>query len=217
MGPIQGLDAGRFSSWLYSMSESIIENKEACVPCGECTACCRSSLFVHIRPEEINTLASIPKELQFPAPGLPKGYLLLGYDSSGNCPMLMQNKCSIYENRPITCRAFDCRIFSATGIMDAADDKDLIGKKVQRWRFSYETKTDIDMHSAVQSAAKFLCEHQELFPAGFVPPNKLKLAVLAIIVYPVFLGFSASQRIPQIINLIKTHKGWKVLFSQPYK
>ena len=50
------------------------------VACGYCTACCTSSQFVHIGPEEASTLAHIPSELLFAAPRLPKGHLVLGYD-----------------------------------------------------------------------------------------------------------------------------------------
>ena len=53
---------------------------------------------------------------------MPKGNMLLGYDENGHCPMLIDDKCSIYEHRPITCRSYDCRIFPAAGIVAGDDD-----------------------------------------------------------------------------------------------
>ena len=73
-------------------------------------------MFIHIQPEETQTLQRIPRALLFPAPGLPKGHVLMGYCDKGQCPMLVDNQCSIYEHRPQTCRDYDCRVFAATGI-----------------------------------------------------------------------------------------------------
>lgn len=66
-------------------------------------ACCSSSYFVRIWPKEKQALARINKNLLAPAPGEPKGQVLMGYDKKGRCPMLKDNKCSIFEHRPRTC------------------------------------------------------------------------------------------------------------------
>ena len=102
------------------------------VPCGECDACCRSGMFVHVEPDEVDALRRIPKALQFPAPGLPKGHVVLPYDGHGRCPMLTDAGCSIYAHRPRTCRRFDCRVFAAAGL---EPDAPLIAAAVRRWRF----------------------------------------------------------------------------------
>ncbi|HJV08323.1 MAG TPA: YkgJ family cysteine cluster protein, partial [Acidimicrobiales bacterium] len=94
------LPAGRFSTWLAQLAGGDVD-----VPCGACTACCTSSQFVHIGPDESETLARIPPALLFPAPGLPKGHVVMGYDERGHCPMFVDGGCSIYEARPRTCRA----------------------------------------------------------------------------------------------------------------
>src|ERR1700675_3707326 len=94
------LPAAGFSSWLRRTRNAQMEKGSASVPCGECVACFTSFYFIHIGPEESQTLNRIPKELLFPAPGLPKGHVLLGYDEKGRCPMLVDGKCSIYEHRP---------------------------------------------------------------------------------------------------------------------
>jgi Fe-S-cluster containining protein len=100
------------------------------VPCGACTACCTSSQFVHIDPDEADTLLHVPAALRFPAPGLPKGHVVMGYDERGHCPMLIEGECSIYEHRPRACRAYDCRVFAVTGVEPDQPD---IASRVHEW------------------------------------------------------------------------------------
>lgn len=180
------LPAGTFSSWLDALRQAQSDDNGMAVPCGECTACCTSSYFIHIKPEETEALARIPRELLFPAPGLPKGHVLLGYDENGKCPMLIENKCSIYECRPLACRAFDCRVFPATGISPDEKNKKLIAERAQRWTFSFPDKDDHLQYAAVQAAAGFLRDHANLLPDGFVPGNATQAAILAIKVHHVF-------------------------------
>ena len=188
----QDLPAGSFSSWLRRTRSALIKENGVDVPCGECNVCCRSSYFIHIKPEETQTLSRINRKLLFPAPGLSKGNVLLGYFEGGCCPMLMDDRCSIYGHRPLTCRSYDCRIFTAAGIAAGEDDKALITQRVQRWKFSYPTERDRDQHRAVQAAAVFLREHTECFPEGAVPRNPAQLAILAIKVYDVFLKYGSA-------------------------
>lgn len=190
----QDLPAGRFSFWLRGIREAQVAGTGADVPCGECNACCRSSYFIHVGPEETETLDRIPGELLFPAPGLPEGHVLLGFDENGHCPMLVDDRCSIYDDRPQTCRNFDCRIFPATGLAAGDDAKALIDQQVQRWDFSFPARQDRNEHSAVQAAAAFLREREELFPDGVVPSNSTQLAVLAIKVFDVFLEHDKRLR-----------------------
>lgn len=189
----QNLPAGRFSSWLRLIRSAHLKETGIDVPCGECNACCRSSYFIHIKPEETETLARITKKLLFPVPGLAKGNVLLGYDENGRCPMLIDSKCSIYENRPITCHNYDCRIFPAAGIAAGDNDKALITQRIQCWKFSYPTSRDLNQHSAIQAAAKFLQKCAECFPAGAVSGNSTQLAILAIKVYDVFLKYISES------------------------
>lgn len=190
----QDLPAGDFSSWLRHIRDALLTDGETKVDCGECVACCSSSQFIHIRPEETRTLGRIRKDLLVAAPGLPKGHMLLGYDKNGLCPLLTKGKCSIYEHRPLTCRIYDCRVFTAAGIAAGGGDKTRITKRVRRWKFSYPAKLDCDEHSAIQTAAKFIQEHAACFPGGRIPNSPSQLAILAIKVFDVFLkkeGFSA--------------------------
>jgi Fe-S-cluster containining protein len=150
------LPAGDFGSWLDAMGAALRGEADAAVPCGGCTACCTSSQFVPIGPDETDTLAHIPPALLFPAPRRPKGHFVLGYDERGHCPMLIDERCSIYEHRPRTCRIYDCRIFSATGLeVDAeASTKVEIAARVRRWRFSFPNDDDQRRHAAVRAAVR---------------------------------------------------------------
>jgi hypothetical protein len=148
------LPAGDFASWLRGMQAALRGEAAADVPCDGCTACCTSSQFVHIGPDETDTLAHIPSELLFPAPQRPAGHLLLGYDEDGHCPMLIDGRCSIYEHRPRTCRTYDCRIFAAVGLAVDAEDfrKEPVALRARRWRFSFPTDDDRRRHDAVRAA-----------------------------------------------------------------
>lgn len=181
------MDNKGFSHWLAQMRLSIRAGKSMNVPCGRCTACCRSSYFIHIGRSETKTISHIPKELLFPAPGRPKGSYVLGYDRQGRCPMLIKDKCSIYNHRPLTCRIYDCRIFAATCIPAGGKDKNLVTQRTRRWKFSYPAKLDLVEHSAVKAAASFLQENSGSLPSALRAGSNTTLAVLAIKIFNVFL------------------------------
>ena len=179
------LPAGEFSRWLGRMRAVLAGQGDADVPCDDCCACCTTSHFVHVAPAETRALARIPRELLFPAPGQPEGTMLMGYDQHGRCPMLEKDgRCSIYEDRPLTCRTYDCRIFAAARI---AADRDPLTRQARRWKFSYPAPADQDEHAAVRAAARFVRERAECFPAGAAPREAVPVALLAIKVYGVFL------------------------------
>jgi uncharacterized protein len=189
------LPAGHFSSWLLEAEAAIRGEGEADVPCAGCTGCCRSSQFIHIDPDESETLARIPPELLSPAPRSPAGQLVLGYDEHGRCPMLVDEQCSIYEHRPRTCRAYDCRIFAATGV-EVDDDKFLIARRVRRWQFALRTEEDQTRRQAVQAATAFIERHPELLPACGVTASPTEVAATAIAIHRAFVrsGTEGAQR-----------------------
>ena len=173
------IPAGRFSTWLGEIG--------AGVPCGTCTACCTSSQFVHLAPDERETLARIPEALLYPAPGLPKGNVVLGYDERGHCPMFRGGACAIYEHRPRTCRTYDCRVFPAAGL--EPDGRPAIVERVRRWRFDESRSDDRVMRAAVHAAAAFLQANAGALP---VPGNPTQLAYLAVRLRGLFLDRDAS-------------------------
>ncbi len=127
-----GGDLIDFDSWREQFRQALERGGTTDVPCGGCTACCRSYQFVHIEPDEVATLRRIDPALLVPAPGRPPGHLVMGYDADGRCPMLGDGGCRIYEDRPRTCRTYDCRVFAATGI---EPDQPLVAERVAAWRF----------------------------------------------------------------------------------
>lgn len=193
------LAAGDFSTWLAGMQTALSETSGSDVPCGGCTACCTSSQFVHIGPDETDTLAHIPRQLLFPAPHLPSGHQLLGYDERGHCPMLVDNRCSIYDHRPRTCRTYDCRVFPASGV-DVDDDKPAIARQTERWRFGLATPADRERQTAVRSAARFLVEHPEVVPGEGALVNATERAVLAIEIHSVFLAPDPANGTTAIVD-----------------
>jgi Fe-S-cluster containining protein len=167
------LPAGDFSTWFDEFRAALQGDNDADVPCDGCTACCASSQFVHIAPEETDTLAHIPSELLFAAPGMPAGHVVMGYDEHGRCPMLADHGCSIYDHRPRTCRTYDCRVFAATGV-EIDDDKVLLAQRIRRWRFDHPTVADRLLHDAVRSAAR------AILTDGAEAPRPAEIAVRAV-------------------------------------
>ncbi len=180
--------AGDFASWVTGMEDAISGRSVSDVPCDGCTACCTASQFIHIGPEETDALAHIPAQLLFPAPRLPTGHVLLGYDEQGHCPMLVNNRCSIYEHRPRTCRTYDCRVFAATGVSVEDKEKVLIDQRVRQWQFSFAAPNDHLGFASVQAAATFLRERAGELPEDTAPLTSTQLAVLAFRIHTVFLG-----------------------------
>jgi len=189
MGEAADLEVGDFSVWMSEIQGAIRGARGSDVPCGGCTACCTSYQFIHIGPDETDTLAHLPAELLFPAPGLPRGHVVMGYDERGHCPMLVDDKCSIYAHRPVTCRTYDCRIFPAAEVDVGVDDPDKIGiaRQARRWRFGFPTGASRDQRDAVRGAARFLAAHPGLLPDGIAPTSATQRAVLAIEIHDLFL------------------------------
>jgi Fe-S-cluster containining protein len=145
------VDAGDFTTWLADFRAARSEEGGMDVPCGTCTACCESAQFVHVGPDEADTLARIPPVLLVPAPGRPPGHWVMGYDEHGRCPMLVDGGCSIYEHRPRTCRAYDCRVFAAAGI---EPDQPLVAERVRQWEWQDDPAAEAaraDIRSAAQA------------------------------------------------------------------
>jgi hypothetical protein len=183
------LPAGGFSAWLRSAQDALAEVVSADVPCGTCNACCRTSHFIHVRPEERRARARLPRELLFPAPGLPPGTLVLGYDQAGRCPVLVDGRCTVYQDRPLTCRTYDCRVYAATGV---APDRDAIAEQVRRWRFSYPSRDDRERQAAVRAAVRFIRGRPECLPSEAARIQPVRVAVLAIAVHDAFLEGDAA-------------------------
>jgi Fe-S-cluster containining protein len=178
-----------FSSWLRSAQAALAEEESADVPCGSCNACCRTFHFIHVRPEEKRARARLPRDFLTPAPGLPPGNLVLGHDQNGCCPMLVSGRCTIYADRPLACRTYDCRVYAATGV---APDRDAIAEQVRRWTFGYLSQEDRERQAAVLAAVRFVRAHPECLPSDAARIQPLRLAVLAVAVHEAFLAREAD-------------------------
>ncbi len=146
---------------------------------------------MQVEPDETAALARLPEELLFQAPGRPAGHKVVGHDQNGCCPMLVNDRCSIYEDRPRSCRSYDCRVFAAAGIAAGGADKHLVTEQVQRWVFEYPDPQDTARHEAVQAAAKFLMEHPECTDVD--TGQGTQLALLAIKVHELFISASDAD------------------------
>jgi uncharacterized protein len=155
------LDAGDFGSWLSTFQAPLREGDSARVPCAGCTACCRSGKLIPVEPDEADALTHIPADALVPMPGEP-ARRVLKHDEAGRCSQLTADGCSVYAHRPRACRAYDCRIFPAAGLLP---DAPLIAEQVQRWRFSYASQISRERHAAVRMAAVVLG-----FPGGLSAP-----------------------------------------------
>jgi Fe-S-cluster containining protein len=148
--------AGEFTEWLGELAAALRGDGDTDVACGSCVACCSSGQFIHIGPDESDALAHIPAELLFPAPRLPKGNVLMGYDEQGRCPMLGDSGCTIYEHRPRVCRTYDCRVFPAAGVFPEEPEKTAIAERARQWRFSYADAESEAWHDRLRVLAATL-------------------------------------------------------------
>jgi Fe-S-cluster containining protein len=104
-------------------SDEPIEN----VPCGTCTKCCEI-LAPYLTPDELSS-GLYPLSLTQPDPAQLIDNPNVGpivtifKKKSGGCGMFIDNKCSIYDYRPIACRQFDCRKGHHPKLNDFAKEK----------------------------------------------------------------------------------------------
>lgn len=175
-----GDSAGDFSTWLTGALASTRQGQASDVPCGTCTACCTSAMFVLIEPEEHAARAVIPQELLVPAPGMPEGYSLMGYDAQGRCPMLGSQGCTIYDARPRTCRVYDCRLLAATDQPVSGARQEALAARVATWRFETATEADEVQMAALRAAGRYLQD------SDAAPDFDRGRAVLALAVHDLF-------------------------------
>lgn len=190
----------KFTLWLNDFIKALKGLNNGEVPCGDCVGCCTSSYFIHLKPTDIKSFKHIPEELMFPAPGLPEGNYILGYNEKGHCPMFDKGKCSIYEFRPETCRQYDCRVFPATGIFPE-DKNSQIYRKAKKWKFDTSSSEDQKLFQAAQKASKYLTTYGKLFPDKFLPANAPQLAVFAIRIHSEFINMDMDEFDKKAIEL----------------
>lgn len=176
--------APAFGDWVKTTLATLHDDVPADVPCGACNACCRTFHQIHIRPGERRARKRLPREYLSVARGLPPGYLLLGYTEAGACPVLVAGRCTVYEDRPLVCRTYDCRLYAATGVKP---DRSEIAAQVRSWRFEYPAPEDRERQEAVLAAVRFIQETPACLPGDAARAQPIRLATLAVVAHELFL------------------------------
>jgi Fe-S-cluster containining protein len=78
------------------------------VPCNGCTACCRNHQAVTWQEGDDPTLFTATGKVG------QEWMAMLPQKGNGDCAYLGEAGCTVYDRRPIVCRAFDCRRQAAT-------------------------------------------------------------------------------------------------------
>jgi len=182
--PAVVVDAGPFGAWLAGARAALRGTGGTTVPCGDCVGCCVSSYHIPLREQDAAAIERIPPQHLVQSR---TGQLHIQYRADGLCPMLEAGRCTIYAQRPQTCRDYDCRFFAAAGIEAGGPERSVINTRVRQWRFSYPTPADRRAHDAVRAAAAFLQREAPRFPAGYAPTRPTGIAVLAVKSHEVFL------------------------------
>ncbi|MET0293145.1 MAG: YkgJ family cysteine cluster protein [Steroidobacteraceae bacterium] len=190
------IDAGPFGEWFTSARRVLQGRGESDVPCGTCTGCCTSSYYIRIRAADRAAVTGIASSYFVRGRGMPPDEVLMGWRHDGTCPALESTGCSVYAQRPMTCRDYDCRIFAAAGIEAGDERKTVINERVRAWRFRFESDEERHTFDAIRRAARFIQERVESFPGGGrgVPTAPTGIAVLAIKASSVFLDPKLAER-----------------------
>jgi Fe-S-cluster containining protein len=189
------VDAGPFGAWLAQALRVLRGEAEADVPCGSCTGCCTSAYYIRIRPRDRVAVAGISRAYFVRAEGMSPDETLMGWRHDGTCPALESGCCTIYEQRPTTCRDYDCRVFVPAGLEAGDERKAVINARVNAWRFTFEDEAARRAFDAIGQAAAFIQEKRSAFPneGRGVPTAPTGIAVLALKSHPVFLDANADR------------------------
>lgn len=176
--------AGQFGPWLQQMQQVLRGERQADVPCDGCVGCCVSGYPVPLRPHDQVALERVPaNHLSLPLDGrlarmLPR--------EDGTCPMFADGGCSIYADRPQTCRDYDCRIYAAAGL-EPDGERPVIRQRVREWRFGFDDEADQARVRAVRRAAAFIRGHAASFPPRLRAHSAAAASVLAVKVHGLFM------------------------------
>jgi hypothetical protein len=182
--------AGHFGTWLREMSAVLRGEQHAEVPCEGCVGCCVSSYAIPLRPADSVALETVPaRYLRIPMGG---DLARMEYREDGTCPMLEGGRCTIYAQRPETCRDYDCRIYTATGLLPDGG-RPVIRERVLEWRFDFPSREELAQHEALCRAARFILEHAALFPSAMRADSAAAAAVLALKTWPLFAGGAGTS------------------------
>jgi len=178
--------AGAFGEWLAAMRRVLRGEQDADVPCGGCVGCCVSSYPIPLRTEDELARAQVPEQWLL-GPARAGERWLMGFREDGSCPFLSERCCSIYAGRPQTCRDYDCRIYTAAGLLPDGE-RPVIAERVGAWEFGFSSEQEKADADAVGRAAQFIRANHTLFPPAMRAGSATAAAVLAVKTYPLFLA-----------------------------
>lgn len=92
------LNAAGFEAYLEQRWASFVHG-EGNVRCGDCRGCCRADYTIGLSPAEAEKLPHTVID----------GHAVILPLANGYCPFLIDEACSVYADRPASCRQFDCR------------------------------------------------------------------------------------------------------------
>jgi hypothetical protein len=92
--------------------------------------------------------------------------------------MLIAGQCSIYAELPKACRAYDCRVFAATGVIPDEPGKEAIAARVDAWQFSVSGPADQACLDALRAAGDLVSGQT---PTAGLSATARALAALALV------------------------------------
>ena len=126
------LNEARFKAYLNDRWRAFIEGAGN-VPCGSCRGCCRAGYAIGLSKVEA---AELPHHVI-------DGHAVILPMPDGACPFLVDEACSIYAKRPVSCRQFDCRDFAMAAVKIKQQENlrglgvDEINASIERFRAEY--------------------------------------------------------------------------------
>jgi hypothetical protein len=110
-------------AWYRRWHRAQKHHETVAVPCGDCHLCCRSYTKIYVQPSD-----------HIPAEDTEKkdGVTVLRRHEDGSCVYLVAGKCSIYHNRPASCRVYDCRELLVTSFV-GANEHDIGTNAIERF------------------------------------------------------------------------------------
>jgi uncharacterized protein len=185
---VSRVPAGEFGAWLAGARATLRGAVGSEVPCGDCVGCCVSSYHIALRAQDRVVLRRVPAQyLHQQAEASGDTVAWMGFRADGRCPMLGAAGCSVYADRPQTCRDYDCRVFAAAGMLAGDARRAAINERVQAWEFGFADEAARAARQALEAAATFIRGQAAVFPAGWAPTGPTGIAVLALKVYTVFM------------------------------
>ena len=116
-------DPGNFFEWLrdsirqsralshFRQGRDVpLQEITAAVPCDDCHKCCTNGMEIPVFPDESSWLKTDERE----------GVRYLKHTEKGECAHWhrLKGKCMIYEQRPVLCRTYDCRVHLASHVVE---------------------------------------------------------------------------------------------------